>query len=338
MTPGLSTRATQREVAQAAGTSTAVVSYVINGGPRPVSEATRQRVLAAIKEVGYSPNPIAQALASGVSGTYGLIVPDISNPFFSALAHELEEALSTVHQVLLLGDSAESKEREGQLLEQFLGRQIDGILFIGVDSDPDLRAVSDAGVPVVLLDRIASDGQFASVSVDNAAGAAAATTHLIGHGYRDIGIIAGPSSLFPARERLHGWRRALSNAQIEPRTEWIVESDFSRAGGFAAGIGLLSADERPRAVFASNEQQAVGFVSAAAALGIKVPDEVALISFDGTESSEFAVPPISTVVQMLPEIARAAVRLLSDTYGEEAPHEQCAFELKIRSSCGPHRK
>ena len=166
-------------------TSAAVVSYVVNGGPRPVAESTRARVLAAIDLVGYTSNSIAQALASGVSGTYGLIVPDISNPFFAALAHELADEVSAHGKVLLLGDSAESKEREQLLLRMFLRQQIDGVLF-------------------------------------NGARAEAATKHLIEHGYQKIGIIAGPSHLFTARDRRRGWEAALETAKLQVDLRWCM--------------------------------------------------------------------------------------------------------------------
>lgn len=213
---------TREDVAREVDTSAAVVSYVVNGGPRPVAESTRARVLAAIDLVGYTSNSIAQALASGVSGTYGLIVPDISNPFFAALAHELADEVSAHGKVLLLGDSAESKEREQLLLRMFLRQQIDGVLFIGVDSAPEIEGAINAKVPVVMLDRADQRGEVSSVAVDNVARAEAATKHLIEHGYQKIGIIAGPSHLFTARDRRRGWEAALETAKLQVDLRWCM--------------------------------------------------------------------------------------------------------------------
>lgn len=331
-----STRVTREDVAREAGTSAAVVSYVINGGPRPVAHSTKERVLAAIEAVGYTPNSIAQALASGVSGSYGLIVPDISNTFFAALAHELAEEVSAQGKVLLLGDSAESKEREQQLLSMFLRQQIDGVLFIGVDSDPDVQAAINAGVPMVILDRADQAGQVSSVSVDNVAGARAATEHLIDHGYRKIGVISGPPHLFTARDRRQGWQTAMETGLLPIDPRWCFEAPFSRQGGREAAHRLFTTGDLPEAIFASNEQQALGILLAAAEHGIRVPMDLAVISFDGTDDSEYSHPAISTVVQPLKAMAKAAVGLLSGDGDAGVRHETCDYSLRLRASCGAH--
>lgn len=331
-----STRATREDVARHAGTSVAVVSYVVNGGPRPVAEATRSRVLAAIDAVGYSPNGIAQALASGVSGAYGLIVPDISNPFFAALAHELEESVAAHDKVLLLGDSAENKDREKKLLRLFLQRQIDGILFIGVDSEPDVRDAVNAGVQLVVLDRVDSLGTVSSVAVDNVAGALAATNHLIEHGYTRIGIVSGPANLHTAKDRNLGWETAMADAKLTIEPSWRLEADFSRRGGREAGRKLFALPTLPRALFASNEQQALGLLAAASEFGIRIPEDLAIITFDGTDDSEYAIPAISTIVQPLKKIASVAMDLLARPPGHEIVHHECDFVLRLRPSCGAH--
>lgn len=336
MTEKKSARATREDVARHAGTSSAVVSYVINDGPRPVAAATRERVLEAIEAVGYFPNTIAQALASGVSGAYGLIVPDISNPFFAALAHELEDVVAAQGKVLLLGDSAERKDREKKLLKSFVQRQIDGILFIGVDSSPELKAATHAGVQVVILDRADVTTGVSSVSVDNVAGAQAATQHLIGHGYTQIGIVAGPKGLFTAKDRTRGWETAMAEASLEINPRWRINENFSRLGGLTAGRQLFSQPDLPEAIFASNEQQALGLLVAAAESGVRIPRDLAVITFDGTDDSEYSIPAISTVVQPLGDIARAAAALLARPSGNEAAHQLCNFSLRIRASCGPH--
>ncbi len=342
MTPVRGSRATRADVARVAGTSTAVVSYVINNGPRPVSESTRNRVLEAIESVGYEPDTIAQALALGVTGTYGLIVPDISNPFFAALAHELQDATSETEHVILLGDAAESKDRETELIKNFMRRRIDGLLLVGVDNAPDLAPLAGKGIPVVVLDRVDPRNTVSSVAIDNVSAAREVTEHLIAHGYTAIGIIAGPLHLFTGQDRYEGWRQALAAAGIEENPGWVLEAAFSRRGGLEAGRTLLSsALEAPRAVFASNEQQAVGLLAAAAEAGLRVPEDLALISFDGTDVSEYTVPKLSAAVQPLSEIARTAVGLLAAaaSAGGDSPttaHVVSAHELRIRPSCGTH--
>lgn len=341
MTPARTARITRKDVARVAGTSTAVVSYVINNGPRPVSESTRRRVLDAIESVGYEPDTIAQALASGVTGTYGIIVPDISNPFFAALAHELQDVTSEAGQVVLLGDAAESKERESELVKTFSRRRIDGLLFVGVDNAPDLAPLSAHGIPVVVLDRVDPCQSASSVTVDNVGAARDVTEHLLSHGYTRIGIIAGPRHLFTGHDRYEGWQQALAAAGIEPDPRWVVEAPFTRLGGFEAARALLAAPDRPRAVFASNEQQAIGLLAAAGELGLRVPEDVAVVSFDGTDASEYTVPRLSGAVQPLSEIARTAVAMLASAVrpsdGEHATsHAVTRHQLRIRPSCGTH--
>lgn len=322
--------------------SPAVVSYVINDGPRPVAAGTRQRVLAAIESVGYKPDVIARALASGATAAYGLIVPDIANPFFAALAHAIEDATSAAGRVVLLGDSAESKAREGELMETFLARRVDGLFFVGVDSCPDLSTLTGNGIPVVVLDRAGpQQSGVSSITIDNVGAARTVTEHLLGHGYTRIGITVGPSHLFTAVDRLEGWRRALTEAGVEPDPRWIVEAPFTRSGGLGAGRFLLDAEDRPEAVFASNEQQAIGVLVAAAEAGLRVPEDLALMSFDSTEASEYCVPRLSGVAQPLTQIARMAIEILDravDVSPGEHPtsHLISDHEFHIRSSCGPH--
>ncbi|MCI0158946.1 LacI family transcriptional regulator [Leifsonia shinshuensis] len=333
---------TREDVARAAGTSTAVVSYVINDGPRPVAEKTRQRVLAAIEEVGYEPDTIAQALASGVSGAYGLIVPDIANPYFAALAHVLADATSAAGRVLLLGDSIEDAARESELIRSFARRKVDGLLLATVDGRPDLTPASANRIPVVVIDRIDPRLEASTVAIDNVAAARAVTEHLIAHGYASHGIVCGPADLLVARDRLHGWSAALDAARIEQAHRSVAEAPFTRGGGREAGLRLLDRPARPRAIFASSEAQAVGVLSAAAERGLRVPDDVAVMSFDGTETSDFTVPKLSSAVQPLEDIARAAVSLLGvSALGGKAgiapTHQLIGFDLRLRASCGTHR-
>lgn len=327
--------ATRADVARAAGTSVAVVSYVVNDGPRPVAAATRRRVLDAIETVGYSPNTIARALASGVSGAYGLIVPDISNSFFAAMAHALEEEVAALGHVLLLGDSAERKNRETELIRQFVQRNIDGILCIGIDNDPCVQIALDAAVPVVMLDRVDRVKPVSSIAIDNIAAARAATEHLVEHGHTRIGLIAGPPELSTSDDRATGWRQAMDAAGLAVDPAWRYEAAFSRAGGLGAASAIFEIGDPPDALFASNEQQAVGLVHAAAVRGIRVPDDLAVITVDGTDDSEFAHPAISTVVQPLDEIAGEAFDLLTRQPGA-ALHRTCPFTLRLRESCGTH--
>jgi len=333
-------RPTRKDVARIAGTSTAVVSYVINDGPRPVAPATRQRVLDAIEQVGYMPDSIARALSSGESGAFGLIVPDISNPFFGELAQALEEAAAAQGKLLLLGNSAESKQRESELIASLTARRIDGLFFVGVDGTPMLAPAYAAGIPVILLDRMGLVNGASSVLIDNRGAARAITAHLISHGVKKIGIITGPAGLAPSEERLAGWQEAMTTAGLPITDSWMIEAPFSRRGGYEATLQMLAHAERPQALFASNEQQAVGALAAAAQLSLSVPNELALVSFDGTEAGVYTVPALTGIVQPLADIARAAVSAVNlPVYNDGTRgvlHQMCDFELRIGGSCGSH--
>ena len=319
---------TRNDVARLAGTSPAVVSYVLNDGPRNVSPATREKVLRAVAELGYRPNGVARALRGGRSRTIGLIVPDNSNPFFAALARAVEDAAFARGYAVLLGNSTESAEREQRYLATFLERQVEAIMLISVDGEPELSPAQRVGTPVILLDRQVSGGG-STVVVDNEGGAYEATRHLLDHGHRAVACVSGPVALPGAVERLRGWRTALGEVGA---VEVLRSAPYSRTGGYRAGRELLSATPRPTAVFVASEPQAIGVLRAAAELGVAVPDELALVTFDGTEDGEFTNPPLSTVRQPVEQLAARAMDVLLDDAGRR--HHVVPFELVLRRSCG----
>jgi LacI family transcriptional regulator len=190
------------------------VSYVINNGPRPVAEATRQRVLQAIKKTGYRPNGIARALASGSTQTYGLVAPDISNPFIASMAHALQREAFADGKVLLLGDAGDNSGRERELINNMLNRQVDGLIYTSVDRHPYIELIAESGTPCVMLDRVDAGLNVSVIQVDEQLAAWQVTKHLIDHGYRDIGIICGPREMLNTQDRIRGWQLALEEASL----------------------------------------------------------------------------------------------------------------------------
>lgn len=327
-------RVTRAEVAKEAGTSVAVVSYVINNGPRPVAQATRQRVLAAIKKTGYRPNGIARALASGTTRTYGLIVPNIANPFISSMAHALQQEAFADGRVLLLGDSGDDRARELELVNNLLHRQVDGLIYTSVDRHPYIELIQASGTPCVMLDRVAPELNVCAIQVNEQHAAHQATRHLIEHGYREIAIICGPLEMLNTQDRINGWKQALEEAGLPLRPEWIFSTDYTRHGGYSAAQRMLSGN-LPRALFATNEQQAFGCLRALAERGLSAPADLALVCFNGTLESSFNVPSLTTVRQPVTKMAKKAIEMLKRWDGE--PHKcEFAFELEIGESCGCH--
>ncbi|UYP74022.1 LacI family DNA-binding transcriptional regulator [Pantoea dispersa] len=327
---------TRSDVAKAAGTSVAVVSYVINNGPRPVAEATRQRVLAAIQQTGYRPNAVARALASGSTKTFGLIVPNIANPFVASMAHVLlQESLNHGH-VMLLGDAGDDRQRELELIQGLLNRQVDGLFYTSVDRHPYIDVVQASGTPLVMLDRIEPRPGVSMLCVNEREAARQVTAHLLSHGYQQVGMISGPREMLNAQDRIQGWRDAMAQHGLTVDEALIFPAGYSRQGGYDAGQRMIASGRVPRALFTSNEGQAIGCIRALSEHGLRVPQDVALVCFNGTEQSAFHVPTLTTVRQPLREMARSAIAMLKNGHGEaqlaEFPHH-----LEIGESCGcPH--
>lgn len=332
MTQSSSQRVTRADVAREAKTSVAVVSYVINNGPRPVAAATRQRVLMAIKKTGYRPNGIARALASGSTQTYGLIVPNISNPFISSMAHALQREAFADGKILLLGDSGDNSGRERELINNLLHRQVDGLIYTSVDRHPYIELIQDSHTPLVMLDRVDQALNVSVIQVNEQQAAYQATQHLIEHGYSDIGIICGPREMLNTQDRLEGWRLALEKSGLEVNPDWIYSTDYTRAGGYEATQRMLNG-QIPRALFATNEQQAFGCLRALAEQGIRVPQDLALTSFNGTQESAYNVPSLTTVRQPVEKMACEAISMLKSWNGEVCRIE-FEFDLHLGESCG----
>ena len=328
-------RATRTDVAREAGVSVAVVSYVVNNGPRPVAPATRERVLKAISDIGYRPNGTARALKLGKTSSYGLVVPDISNTFFATMARSLQLELAATNAGLLIANSSDSSIAEDRILRVFLEREVDGIFFISASAQVGVinRARQD-GIRAVILDRVPKNVDVSSVSSDNIAGAFEATAHLIGHGRQRIALIGGPADLPTASERALGWSRALTDAHLQVRPQWELSASFTRAGGRHAADQLFGgADDIPDAVFVASEQQALGVLTSAYEHGISVPDDMALATFDGTDDAVYSIPPLTTVAQPFTLLAKTAVDVMLNGTSE-AVHRSCGHELIVRESCG----
>ncbi|SIT68154.1 LacI family DNA-binding transcriptional regulator [Microbacterium sp. RU33B] len=327
--------ATGRDVADRAGTSTAVVSYVFNNGPRNVAPATRERVLKAAAELNYQPNALARALSFGKTSSIGLIVPDIANRFFGELARALEESAAQRGNLLLIGDSGLDPERERSHISAFVERRVDSVVLVSVMDEPDLTPFTRGEVPVVTLHPVDPGQGVSSISIDYVAAAETATRHLISHGYRSIALFNGPGDSAGSRQHLDGFNAAVDSS---PETISTIHLRSQIARGHAAQVALdaLARTDRPRAVYCSTDEQAYGVLFACNRLGLTVPDDVAVTGFDGTDHSAYSMPPLTTIRQPVPEMAERAIELLT-AGGLGAPvHESAQFELVLRESCGPH--
>ncbi|MEV4020717.1 LacI family DNA-binding transcriptional regulator [Nonomuraea angiospora] len=330
---------TRNDVARLAGTSPAVVSYVINNGPRPVSAAARQRVLDAIKQLGYRPNAVARSLRSRRSWTIGVIASDSAggkSPFFGQFTRACEEVAWQRGYSVLFGNSAEDPARAEGYVRGFLERQVDGLVLMRVPVSADQAEEMRGRVPVVTIDH-AAPPFFSRLAVDDEEGGYQATRHLLEHGHRRIGFVGGPLDITPVRLRAAGWRRALQEADVETKTGLVEEGELSLEGGYDAALRLLSSPSRPTALFASIDGQAIGAMRAAADLGLRVPEDVAVVGFDGAREAAYTVPGLSTISQPIDEMARHATETLVgaiESEGVEPVTKIFSATLVTRGSCG----
>lgn len=330
--------ATIRDVARRAGVSVATVSRVVNRTAHSIRPATRRRVLAAVKALGYHPNVIAQSLKQRASRTVALIVPDISNPFFPAIARGIEDAARQRGYAVLLCNTYEDLDRESTYLQLLRKRWVDGMIFATVGSNTrHLRALRREGLPVVLVARDVDGIAIDAVLVDNFRGAFDATNHLIRLGHRSIAHIAGPASLRVAQERRRGYQRGLSDAGVRPDEALIAEGDFTAGGGRAAIDMLLSRGQPFSGVVAANDLMAIGAMEALRAAGRRVPDEVAVVGFDDITFASLVSPALTTVAQPKYRMGQIAMeRLLELMAGESPAGRRIVLEprLIVRESCG----
>jgi LacI family transcriptional regulator len=327
------------DVARAAGVSASTVSRVLNG-TAPVHAAKRRRVLQAVRRLGYEPNGLARSLKQRKSLTLGLVVPDITNPFFAEIAKGVETASHRLGYSLILCNSGNAVERERRYLEVLRERRVDGLVFVPAGRRGDaLRAWTARGLPVVLMDRVV-DGVTGDVVVtDNAFGMKLLVRHLVRLGHRTIGLIGGPRGVSSADERWAGFLEGLRDAGLTPDPRLMMRGDFTFETGLRAAP-LLSAAARGRltAIVASSDVMALGAMRAVHQRGGRVPETVSIAGFDDIAAASLAQPPLTTVAQPVREIGERAVELLvGRVVGERTRPSVVRLKprLVVRQSTGP---
>jgi len=327
---------TMRDVAERAGVSVTSVSHVINE-TRPVSYEVRERVLAAMEELGYQPNLLARSLRSGKTHTIGTIVPDSADPFFAEVARGIEDTAFENGYSLILCNSDRNLGKEAFYTNVLVEKRVDGILFLaaGVSTERILD-LQRRGMPVVVVDRELPAANVDSVVTDNAGGGWSATRHLIDLGHRRIGHIAGPSDLRLSEYRSTGYCKALlEEAGITADENLVVRGDFDFESGHRAARQLLANDQRPTAIFACNDIMAIGAICAAAQLDLRVPEDLSVVGYDDIPLASYSNPPLTTVAQPIYDMGVvAASMLLERLHDPGGPARQLVLdvELQIRQS------
>jgi LacI family transcriptional regulator len=300
------------DVAERAGVSKTTVSHVLSG-KRPVAAATRERIEQVIEEMGFRPNALARSLRMQRTHMVALIIPDITNPYYPVLARGLQDALVEEGYHIFLCNTDSKQDQEMAFIADAVQRQVDGIVLSSLHNmSQKLQEYIEDDVTFVSLGPSIDLPQVDKVSTDDAAGAKEATRYLIQRGHRRIGMIGGMPGLTPSQNRLRGYCEALEEAYIPFDPELLAEGNFMRPGGACAMRALMELPERPTAVFCANDVMAIGAMDVARALGIAIPDGVAIVGYDDIEAASLVAPALTTVVNPGYEMGKAAGQLLME--------------------------
>jgi LacI family transcriptional regulator len=328
-----------REVAAHAGVSVGTVSNVLNR-PDIVAASTRRRVLAAIDALGFVRNESARQLRAGRSRMIGLIVLDVANPFFTDVARGVEDEASESGLAVIMCNSDEQLARESSYLDLLEQQRVQGILITPVsDDDSGLAQLQARGTPVILVDRRSPSGNQCSVAVDDVLGGDLAVSHLMAAGHERIAFAGGPVTLQQVADRREGALRALSRAGASAAELMLIDTPaLNVAAGKAAGSAIAQSRpaDRPTAVFCANDLVAFGLLQEMTQIGIRVPEDIAIVGYDDIDFAAAAAVPLSSVRQPRQQIGRTAAQLLlEEAYeSQEHKHRQVIFqpELEIRRS------
>lgn len=319
-------RVSLKDVAQHVGVSIALVSYVVNGQEKEkgVSPEMTVKIRKAIAKLNYQPNLVAKSLKSGKSHTIGLIVADISNPFFSATARIIEDEAAKHGYALIIGSCDESVAKSRGVEAVFLNRRVDALIMTpAAGAQKQIKDILRKKTPVVLIDRYFDNLKVDSVSVENHESSAAAVSHLINNGRRRIAMVNYRSDLLHFRDRQNGYKAALAKNSIAFDPTLLLEIPYEHLDReVALRFGKLLGTGSPDAVFFATNTLAVAGLKVITSLGIKVPEEVAVVSFDESEAFDLFYAPVSYIRQPIEAIGKEAVRMAIERIRGAAPESR----------------
>ena len=335
---GAGRSANVKDVAAAARVSLGTVSNVLNR-PELVSVDTRRRVEEAMRELGFVRNESARQLRAGRSRTLAYVMLDATNPFFTDVAQGIEDAAESRDLSLFSCNSDNRADRELAYLNRLQQQRVQGILITPVDpNEPVLEEISRQGTPIVIVDRVGDIAAHCSVAVDDAHGGQLAVGHLLDLDHQRIAFVGGPMRIGQVRDRLTGARRAMEEAGRSPDDLVVVDTEALTADqGRSAGerIAGMARRTRPTAAFCANDLLALGLLQRCVALGVRVPEELAIVGYDDIEFAALAAVPLTSVRQPRRELGRTAAELLVDEASNpDHEHQQVLFtpELVARAS------
>jgi LacI family transcriptional regulator len=322
-------------VAQRAGVSIATVSRVLNGIKSKANEETEARVRAAADELGYRPAHAGRALRMRQTKLVALLIPDISNAFYSAVARSIESALRLRDHTMILCNTNEDADLQDSYLEEMQSYHVRGVALLGAVDSPGLQRALSQGLPIAFVNRKPPRGGGVFVGIDNRAAGWASAAHFLAQGYDRCAIIHGPLFSSASRERYEGFLSALAEAGCPPAPSHILHGGLSMEGGYAAAARLLAETPYPRAVFCANDLVAYGLFRRCGELGLKVPADIAVLGFDDNPLNDWVAPWLSTIHIPYDAFGAAVTDALVRIWeGQDAPHaaELLPFSLRLRGS------
>ena len=329
---------TRKEVAERAGVSVAVVSYVVNDGPRPVSPETRRRVERAIDELGYYPNELARSLSRQQTAIIGLIIPSLLNPVYAEIADSLTRYCATEGYRVILGSSGRHHQTEVEFAKSLRAKRVDGVIMIPSESPEEiLEPLQQAHIPTVVLEHELPNTHC--IAINDLQGGQLATQHLLSLGHRRIGIIRRKPTTALSRMRYVAFQDMLQAANIPLDPNLVIESEAGQASGYDSMQKLLALPQPPTAVFAHNDVLAMGAISAIYQAGLTVPNDMSIVGYDDTINAAYLNPPLTTIKLPIAEMGHAAGKKILDLIknGSSFPPGTTTLpvELIIRASTAP---
>ncbi|MBZ4665286.1 LacI family DNA-binding transcriptional regulator [Mahella sp.] len=325
---------TIKDVAKKAGVSISTASYALNNSG-PVSAETKERVIRAAEELKYRPNGNARDLKSSKTNTIGLIVSDLAGPFFSELIRGVQEAtLAGGYDLMALSAIGGFDSTAAKFLKE---KRTDAMVIFAHNLDDSLiKSAARQDMPIALLDRRSSGKYIINIEVDNFNGAYKAVEYLISLGYSKIAYISGSDDSYDNIKRFDGYKAALKAYGIEYTPKLYYNGNFVESGGYQAAKLMLFQNDLPQAIFAANDEMAIGAMEAFDEAGLKVGRDIAIIGFDDIRLAQYVNPPLTTIKQPVYEMGCLAVRLLMQALQGDFPNEEIILpaELIIRKSCG----
>jgi len=336
----MSKRVSLKDIASEVGVSTALVSYVLNGleKEKRVGPEIVKKIKEVARDLNYKPNQIARSLRKGSTNTIGLIVADIANPFFGQMARIIEDEAGKHNYTVIIGSSDENCIKSASLIDTLLDRQVDGFIIVPSEGcNEDIKTLVQKEVPVVLVDRFLPELPTNYIVLDNFEATYDAVTHFVAKGYKKIAFIAYKSSLVHMQERIRGYREAMKDNHLEEAIQ-IKELLFNHGKEDMEKVvsELLKGNNNPDAILFATSLLSVSGLYAIKKFNIKVPEDIAIIGFDGNEAFDFFYSPLTYIEQPIEEMGKESVRVLLDQIqgSTKTVHIELKHQLIQRESCG----